>query len=298
MTEIALRDNAAIEHHGPAAGALALRADQQQWTDQQRAALAQIGVDRAGPGDLAVFMHVSQRTGLDPFSRQIYFIQRGGKWTIQTGIDGFRVIASRNHEYGGQVGPQWCGEDGVWRDFWFGNKPPVAARVGIVRHGWTEPVWGIALHAEFTAGNSMWKDKPAHMTAKCAEALALRKAFPHDLAGLVTDDEMGRADRRPAAAPTVRATAVTADELTGAASAPAAQPAAPPSAGDGGRMSQEQQARLLGAMRESDVDDRWGWASGVLGRDVTSYGQLSDADADRLIADLSHDGAANGEAGA
>lgn len=212
MTEIAL--------HEPAPGALALKADQHQWTTEQRAALAQIGVDRASPGDLAVFLHVAQRTGLDPFSRQLYLIGRGGKWTIQTGIDGLRVIAARHPEYGGQVGPQWCGEDGQWREFWVGRTAPVAARVGVIRRDWVEPVWGVALFSEFNGGNQMWRDKPAHMLAKVSEALALRKAFPHDLSGLVTDDEMGRADGRPGRAPQ-QAAPVTADELTGTPAAPA-----------------------------------------------------------------------------
>lgn len=262
---------------GPGAGTLALRSDQQDWTEHQRAALAQIGVDKAAPGDLAVFMHVSQRTGLDPFSRQIYMISRGGKWTIQTGIDGFRVIAARHREYAGQVGPEWCGEDGQWLPFWAGAKPPVAARVGVVHRDFDQPVWGIAMYREFTAGNSMWKDKAAHMLAKCAEALALRKAFPHDLAGLLTPEEADR-DDRPARARTAAQRdeqPVTITELTGGTPVPA---------GDvGERMSQDQQRKLFALLRDAEIDDRWAWASGQLGREVGSYGQLTVADATVLI---------------
>lgn len=209
-------------------GTLALRSDQHQWTDDQRAALAQLGVADASAGDLAVFMHVAQRTGLDPFSRQLYMIKRWdsqantNRWTIQTGIDGFRIIAARSGVYRGQVGPQWCGDDGTWRDVWIATTPPAAARVGVLRADFDQPIYGIAVYSEYaqtTKKNGdptvMWATKPALMIAKCAEALALRKAFPHDLAGLVTDDETAR-DDRPARAVAQRAAPVTAAELTGA----------------------------------------------------------------------------------
>lgn len=263
---------------GPSSGALALAADQVQWNDQQRAALAQIGVDKASPGDLAVFLHVAQRTGLDPFSKQLYMISRAGKWTIQTGIDGFRVIAARHREYAGQVGPEWCGDDGVWREFWPTKTPPVAARVGVLHRDFDQPVWGVAMFSEFTAGNSMWKDKGAHMLAKCAEALALRKAFPHDLAGLMTPEEVDR-DDRPARA---RAAAqrddqpVTVAELTGA-------PRVPTGSSKGDRMSQAQQGKLFALLRDAEIEDRKVWASGILGREIESYGSLTVADAALLI---------------
>lgn len=183
-------------------GTLALRGDQADWTPTQRAALAQIGIGDAPAGDQQVFLHVCQRSGLDPFARQAYMISRWdpqsqkNKWTIQTGIDGYRVIAERRPEYGGQLGPQWCGEDGVWAEVWTSQSPPVAARVGVIRKDWDQPVWGIAHFWEFAATkkdgqlNHMWSTKGRHQIAKCSEAAALRKAFPQDFAGIYVDDEM------------------------------------------------------------------------------------------------------------
>ena len=176
-------------------GTLALAGGQTDWTPVQRAALDHIGVGSAPSADQQVFLHVAQRTGLDPFAKQIYMIERGGKWTIQTGIDGFRLVADRRGEYAGQDEPEWCGDDGVWRDFWAGSKPPVAARVRVYRKDWDKPATGVVHFSEYTAGNAQWRSKPAHMLAKCAEALALRKAFPKDLSGVFTDDEMAHVDQ-------------------------------------------------------------------------------------------------------
>lgn len=275
---------------GPSTGALALHSDQHQFNEEQSAALAQLGLAGAPAGDLAVFLHVAQRTGLDPFSRQIYMIgrpdkQRDGsyktKYTIQTGIDGFRIIADRHADYAGQTAPQWCGDDGQWRDFWPGTEAPVAARVGVHRRGWDEPVWGVAMYAEYAQRKSngdltaMWTTKGALMVAKCAEALALRKAFPHDLAGLMTTEEVERTEpaRRERLVVEHDSPPVTVAELTGGTPVP----------DSADRMTPEQQRKLFALLRAAEIEDRWAWASGLLGREVSSYGQLTAADAAVLI---------------
>ncbi len=183
-----------------AGSSLTLHAEQDFWNDRQLAALAQIGIDRASKGDLAVFMHVAQRTGLDPFARQIHMIERQGKWTIQTGIDGFRLVARRAVDHSGEtlaIGEsQWADASGAWSDVWLSEQPPSAARVIVYRNG--QAFAGTALWREYVQtkrdGNvtQMWATRGAGQLAKCAEALALRKAFPMDLAGVYTSDEMER----------------------------------------------------------------------------------------------------------
>lgn len=197
-----------VVHVERSTGALALKADQHDWTPDQAAALRQLGLSDASPADLKVFLHQSQRTGLDPFARQIYMIGRwekggGKKYTIQTSIDGLRIVAERHGQYGGQDGPYWCGEDGKWTDVWVSSKPPVAAKIGVRRLDWPQPTYAVAKFDEYAGRNkdgsltSMWASKPCVMIAKCAEALALRKAFPQDLSGIYTADEMAQADNPP-----------------------------------------------------------------------------------------------------
>ena len=156
--------------------------------------------------ELKLFIQVCNRTGLDPFARQIYAVVRkdknsdsGKKMSIQTSIDGFRLIAQRSKEYAGQVGPYWCGEDGVWKDVWLLKEPPKAAKVGIWRKGFGEPIWGVALWSEFCQVaygevTAMWKNLGTVMIAKCAESQGLRRAFPQELSGIYSEEEMAQAD--------------------------------------------------------------------------------------------------------
>jgi len=175
-------------------GALAIVERQQPVFTREQIALIkdQIAKD-ASDAELALFVAQCQRTGLDPFSRQIYFIKRGGKASTQVSIDGFRVIAERSGELNGQD-VAWCGEDGQWVDVWLKKDPPSACRVLVYRKGCEHPFPGIAKWSEYKDQGPMWTKMPANQLAKCAEALALRKAFPHQLSGLYTPDEMAQAE--------------------------------------------------------------------------------------------------------
>lgn len=183
-----------------------------EWPDTRIKLLRDTIAKDASPEEFELAMQVVKRTGLDPFARQIYFISRvnnvqneHGEWvkkrvmTWQFSIDGFRLISQRTGKYQGMVGPFWCGKDGAWSDVWLGDGAPHAAKVGILCRDFTEPLWGVAKFSSYVvtdrngAPNAMWKKMPEVMLAKCAEALARRAAFPQELSGLYTEDEMAQA---------------------------------------------------------------------------------------------------------
>ena len=124
------------------------------------------------------------------------------RWTIQTAIDGARLIARRAADRDGSTystsGPFWCGTDGKWVDVWLKPTPPAAAKYVVHYKG--GDFTGVVRYDAYKAVNKkgevigLWGKMADTMLAKCAEALALRKAFPQDLSGLYVSEEMQQAD--------------------------------------------------------------------------------------------------------
>lgn len=165
-----------------------------QWSAEQLRVIQGLLAPGLSNDEIRLFAVVCRRTGLDPFSRQIYAIKRGGRMTIQAGIDGYRALAERSGVYAGQLGPFWCGDDGKWVDVWLSKSPPLAAKVGILRSDFKEPLWAVArLDAYRQPSNSLWNTMADVLLAKCAESLGLRRSFPQMMQGVYTHEEMEQA---------------------------------------------------------------------------------------------------------
>lgn len=160
-----------------------------------------MGVDAKGNArpddDLLLFLYVAKRTGLDPLTKQIYAIYRWDsrlgkeKMTIQASIDGMRLVAQRTKGYAGQ-------DDVIFDDET--KKYPTKATVTVYKQMAKErvPFTASARWGEYVQTNAqglpmvMWGKMPYLMLGKCAEALALRKAFPNELSGIYTAEEMSQ----------------------------------------------------------------------------------------------------------
>jgi len=187
--------------------------------------------DNIAPGassvEIEVFLKFCEHVQLDPFRSQVWLVPRYDSklrrqvFKPQVGIDGMRLIAQRSQLYGGSLEPEWCGTDGVWQSIWLDKKThPAAARFRVVRKDWQEPSVGIATWDQFAPmmgkkGEKylapMWQQMGPHMLAKCAEAQALRRAFPAEMAGVYADIELGIANEEKADEPEAVA-AVVVDE--------------------------------------------------------------------------------------
>ena len=205
-------------------GALALRGDQAWWTPRQLGALRSLGLEKCPDGDLMVFFHYCQKTGLDPFSKQIYLIERKAKrgdafvttWVIQVAIDGLRVNAQRAADRRGifleYEDTVWFDQAGGRHEVWLDTaNPPSAARVVVVKvmsDGTRLRVPALVTFESYASYGvnhktgerwlqGLWKTMGDHQIEKCAEAFALRRAFPNDLGGLYVEEELQGSSRPP-----------------------------------------------------------------------------------------------------
>lgn len=150
--------------------------------------------------EFELFLYACQRTGLDPFIRQIHAVKRWdsalGKnvMAVQTGIDGYRLIAERTGKY----------MPGKECTYVYDNSGGIFSCTAYVKRLGPDGVWHEISHTVFFteyAGlkkdgslTGMWHNKKHIMISKCAEAACLRKVFPAEMSGIYTKEEMEQAD--------------------------------------------------------------------------------------------------------
>lgn len=174
-------------------------------TEDQIALIKRTICKGASDDELNMFVQTAKRLGLDPFARQIFAVQRWDSregrnvMAIQVSIDGFRLTAERTGKYAGQLGPFWSADGKEWVEVWLDAKPPAAAKVGILRKDFSEPLWSVATWEQYKQEGKngitpMWKRMGPLMLGKCCESLGLRRAFPNELSGVYSPEEMAQAE--------------------------------------------------------------------------------------------------------
>lgn len=159
-------------------------------SSEQKALVKSVIFPDATDAELQLFIYECTRRGVHPLDRKIFPIKRNDgetgskKITFQCSIDYFRSAALESEEYDGQDEPEFGPVDIQGYPEW--------AKVAVYRKGIDRPFIGIARWKEYYPGEKlgfMWRKMPHAQLAKCAEALAMRKAFPQKLAGLYADEE-------------------------------------------------------------------------------------------------------------
>lgn len=169
-----------------------------------------------GASDNSVDMVLSycRAAALDPMTKPVHIVPiwipekrdgnrvvspAGMRDVVMPGIELYRTKAHRTGEYAGQdeaqfgpdvvanlggvelTYPQWC-KVTVYRTT-VGQRVPYSAKVY-----WLEAY--ATAKRDTDAPNAMWKKRPYGQLEKCAEALALRKAFPEAVGAQPTAEEM------------------------------------------------------------------------------------------------------------
>ena len=178
-----------------------VRENRPAWSNEQRQLIRNTFANGASDSEFAALLAVAEARDLNPFTKQVFFVKRWDSqkrcetWAVQVSIDGLRAIAERTGLYAGQDEPEYLHDD---------NGAIVLCKVRVYRKDWGDRACvGVAYWSEYVQTtkegrpNAMWSKFAHVMIAKCAEALALRKAFPEVASGLYTPDEIDNGRTTP-----------------------------------------------------------------------------------------------------
>lgn len=157
-----------------------------EYTPEQKALIINTVAKGATKDEFALFLYRCKHLDLDPLKPgQIYFIKyENSPGTIIIGIDGFRSKAGKTKKHTGT-------NRGVIRDE---TGKCVGAYCEVHRSDWAHPAREEVSLAEYNTKRGQWAKMPETMIKKVAEVAALRMAFPDELGGLYSDDEMAQVE--------------------------------------------------------------------------------------------------------
>lgn len=177
-----------------------------RWTPEQRELIKRTVAHDATDDELAMFLHIASKAGLDPLQKQIHFTKRGGRVVIIAGIDGLQARASREADFEGIVYGVVCQKDEFAFDATegkvvkhtynaFADRGPIVGAWATVRRRGKLPFTAVVRFAEYNQPSSQtWKQMPHVMLAKVARSTALRLAYPEQFGGLYEQAEMDQVD--------------------------------------------------------------------------------------------------------
>lgn len=169
----------------------------------------------AKPQSVALVMDYCRAANLDPMQKPVHIVPMWDKNTkqmrdvIMPGVNSYRVNAMRSHDYAGisepEFGPMIDGTGLGMANFQYPEWCKVTVKRilrGVVAEFTAIEYWAenyATAGKDSIAPNAMWKKRPRGQIAKCAEAQALRKAFP-EIASAPTFEEMDGKFDAPATA--------------------------------------------------------------------------------------------------
>ena len=168
-----------------------------EFTPQQQMMIRDTYANGADTKEFQVLMEIAKVRRLNPLLRQVHFVKRWDSqkqkeiWSVQVSVDGLRAIAERTGKYDGQDEPEYELDP---------EGHVISCKVKVYRKDWSRPAVGVAYWSEYVqtkkdgSPTRFWVSMPRVMIAKCAEAIAMRKAFPEDMGGLYVDEEMQQAE--------------------------------------------------------------------------------------------------------
>jgi phage recombination protein Bet len=194
-------------------------------TDQAQRELVEVLESSLYPGaksqSIGLVLGYCKAAGLDPMLKPVHIVpmwdskQGAMRDVVMPGIGLYRTQASRTGQFAGMGEPEFgpdinatIGGMAVTYPEWCRVTVRRALPSGIVaeftaREYWIENYAAKGGKEKSIAPNAMWARRPRGQIAKCAEAQALRKAFP-ELGSMPTADEMEGRALQPEDAPATK----------------------------------------------------------------------------------------------